>query len=168
MSDNEINGKPPNFQPSVERQVICKELMKLGVGERISYITLSSLIKADLQHRKRYLLQSALKALQREENMVFGVITGVGLYRMNDAEIVQASAASVGKFHRLSSRTLRKLACADFEQLDNDHKIKHHFAASILGALTFASSTSTVRKIESQVMATPKRLDVKETLKALT
>jgi hypothetical protein len=149
MSKGDTNGKGLNLQPSVNQQVLCRELMKLNVGETRSYLALSSLIKADVQRDKRYILQSALRAMLREERMVFGVITGVGIYRMNDAQIVDVSAASVGKFHRLSARAIRKLACADFEHLDNDHKIKHHTAASILGTLAYATRTTTVRKIES-------------------
>jgi hypothetical protein len=166
-SNGNHNGKRPNFEASIEQQDLCKMLLKLEVGETLPYEDASNLIKGNVRAEKRHILQSARQTLLRQHQRVFGIIQGKGIYRMRDMEIVASSNASLSAIHRASIRAVRKLACAEFDALDNEHKIKHHVAASMLGMLAYTTSTSRIQKIENLVSATPKQLEIEETLKSL-
>ena len=158
----EINPQRPNFEASVETQTIRRFLEdKAEVGALIPYNDVVRLFHPDAddaackQHlqKLRGPLQSARNALKREKQVLFHVITGRGLCRSNDHQIIGSVKRGVRLTQRKIRRESRNLAIVRFDELDAGSKTATLVLQAQLGAATLSLSLSTQRKIEGRILS---------------
>lgn len=152
---------------SLDSKMIYERLKKTEIGDIIPYSELSTLIGRNAQNGGRGSIQTARRKSLREDYMVFGVIHNVGLKRLSDLEIVATGEDTVTKIRRASARGFRIItAIRDFDKLPNDKKILHNTYASVLGALSMATTAARMKKLEGRVAEAKASLSLTGTLEA--
>lgn len=149
---------------SVDAQTLISRLRKMQKGEAVSYKELSALISADVQQKARGYLNTARNRLLMDEAMVFEAVRGIGIKRMDDAQIISVGDQTTGKIHRASKRALRKLNCSDAGNLTNDQKVELNTAASIAGCIALMTRPSKLNLIRAAVKQAENRLATGRTL----
>lgn len=137
---------------SIDTRTLELALRGAEVGQIVKYSSLSELIKRDVRNGAMHLLASARRRLQRDHQMVFDVVAGVGLKRLDDRGIANCGGAAIGRIHNISRRALQKSACVqDFDALPNEIKVRLNTDRSLHGMLAHATRTTTVRRLEGIV-----------------
>jgi len=145
----------PNFQTKdsihVDATIILARLKKAAPDELIDYKELSELIGRNVQTEARYIMESARRHA-RKERIYFGVVTNVGLKRLDDSGKVKAGAGMLGKIRRTSRRAAKTLAAVeDFATLPNELKVAHNTALSVYGIITQATGRKMQQRISERV-----------------
>ena len=154
---------------SLDSKMVYERLKKSVIGETISYSELSTIIGRNTQNGGRGALQTARRKALREDYMVFGVIHNVGLKRLSDLEIVATGEDTVTKIRRASTRGFRTVtAVREFDKLPNDAKVRHNTYASVLGALSMATTAARMKKLEGKVAEAKASLPLMKTLEAFS
>lgn len=149
---------------SVDAQTLMARLKKMQKGEAVSYKELSALISADVQKKARGYLNTARNRLLMDEAMVFEAVRGVGIKRMDDAQIISVGEQATSKIHRASKRALRKLNCSDAGNLTNDQKVELNAAASVAGAIALITRPAKIALIKAAVKTSENRIPTGRTL----
>lgn len=146
---------------------LVNHLRTLQPGQQCSYSELTVLIRRNVQKEARGCLETARRILQREEQIVFAPIRGVGLKRLTDGEITKTGTETLQRINRASRRGVHKLTCVkDFNQLTNEEKVRHNAALSVLGVFYEVSKARGVKQIEAAVSVIQKQLPLKDALQA--
>jgi hypothetical protein len=154
----------PRFEASLDARILYDRLSKAEVGDTLTYKELSDLIGRDVANGARGVLNTARRMAIREDRIVFGVITAEGLIRLGDSDIVAAQETQISRVRRLSRRALRSLACAKFENLDNDKRVEFNTRMAHLGTLAALSSGRAIKRIEAKVRETGQPVALNATL----
>jgi len=149
-----MTNEKASFRLSSDAKALAKMLDDVTVGEVVAYKAMSDEIGSDVQRESRGALQRARIIAMRERRAVFDVVRGVGLKRLDDAEIVDLSDKSRDSMRRIAKRTVKKIVCADYEKLTSDQQTKHNTSLSIMRALVEIASDKSARAIASKVSKT--------------
>lgn len=157
------SGRRTSEGQNVDVQILVDYLRDQS-GE-VTYAALSDVLGRDVRNGAWTVLASARRALQRE-GIVYGTIRKVGIKRLDDEEIVGTGRDALKKTRRASRRALNRLACADYDKLTNEGRIKHNTYVSMLGALNAITKEPQIRKIEAGVEDAQAKLPLAKTLEA--
>lgn len=150
---------------SIDTKAVYDRLTKAKMGETVSYDELSQLIGRDIRNGAYWCLQSARrKALI--DGLVFGSVSKVGIKRLNDTEIVDTGHDAVTRIHRLSTRSARKVALAEYSTLSPESKVKFNTHVSILGVMAHMTRSKQVAKLTESVTKAQASLPLAKTLEA--
>lgn len=155
---------------SIDTQVLIDYLRsRAGEFVLVTYDELAARLgRGCRSHERGYAnLRSALKVLEAQERIVFFAVPGEGVQQANDQGIVGLSVAGLDRARNTAKRSIRKLACANYENLPNDLRIKHNATASILGVLAEMTKPSSVKRLEAAVSGTQQLLSAKATTEAM-
>lgn len=155
----------PSFKLGVDTQTLVKRLLEVNEGESIPYELLSKTIDSDVQSTSRGALESARRIVLRDNQIVFGVIHGIGLKRLTASEVVEQEGGSVSKIRRAANRSLKRLSTADFDGLPPQEQNRHRLVSCTLGAISLCTSTKAQNRLEQRVQSTASKLDTADTLK---
>lgn len=147
-----MQNQQPNFKLSSDTIAIARALENIEIGVRISYDHLTEIIGRDIT-QFRGALESARHAVQRDKQMVFDVVRGVGLVRLNDSDIVDLSDKAREQSRRLAKRIAKKLVCVKYEALSKEKQIKHNTALSMFGVIAELSTSSSAKRLEQKIEA---------------
>lgn len=164
--DKETNMKH-RFEPSADTRLIYSLLMKAEMGDVVTYTELSEQVGRKVTGADSY-LQSALRMIERDENMVFSSVRGVGYKRLTDAEIAtQVGESGVRKIKRTARRTAKTISKADDSNLSNEERVKRNTFASFMGAVAHMAKPRQLERLETGVRAHADQLAIGKTLDAL-
>ena len=164
---NTQKQKPSIKQISIETQEVLRRLIDANVGEVIPYSELSRLAMGDIQTSKRFALTTAVKRLRREHHRSFACVTGVGVKRLEDVEIVHLMAKQNERIGRVAKLGLEHGENVDYENLDPAERQRHCLQSSLLAAIKYASQPRQQKKLEARLQTDPMRLAVSETIRLL-
>ena len=156
----------PLFQQSFETQAAIACLEDVAVGGLVKYLVLSEAMGVVAQAGGQASIRSARRYLERESDMVFGVIRGVGLKRLNDIEIIGTGAEGLAKSRRAARRAGRRMTCVVFEKLARPDQIRQQAYRSLFNAMDALGKATSVRKLEATVTKTQRVLPLNATLEA--
>ena len=145
-------NKKPNFYLSTETR-ICKDRLKLAeIDEVVTYKELSNLIGRNIQEYRNP-LNSARHALRRDYGRDFSCVTGLGVKRLSDEEVVLSADFARKKMRKMSHREiLRLMRCVDdFDALPIALQKKHNAEVSAMQAMRHFTKESSVRKIQEKI-----------------
>jgi hypothetical protein len=154
-----------NFEKSADTKVLEHVLSEVAVGEMVTYEQLSKAIGRDVREHALPSLSSARRGLLNQKKYVFGIEHNVGLRRLNDSQIVDASESDRAKLKRAANRAISKLAVVNFDQLPADKKRQHTIASAQMGAVAMFAGKTATKKIASSVNDSKTTLAIGETLK---
>ena len=143
-----ITGKKTTAEVGVEALAIYEVLKTAEVGQVIDYATLSSAAGRNVQAECAGSLATARRMCQREHLMVFGVVRGLGLRRLSNAQIVESSASDIHKIERVAKRGIKRLTCADYSALNDEQRPVFNARVAVLGTLAQHSKPSQLTQIE--------------------
>lgn len=149
---------------SVDAQTLIARLRKMQKGELVSYHELSALISANVQQGARGYLNTARNRLLMDEAMVFEAVRGIGIKRMDDAQIISVGEQATNKIHRASKRALRKLNCSDMGNLTQEQKAELNMSTSVTGVIALMTKPSKLALLRASVKAVENRLPINRTL----
>lgn len=152
---------------NVDARVILARLKAAKVGDVITYSELSELVGRDVQKGSRHILEAA-RRWAKKDRVIFGVITGQGLKRLDDAGKVRVGSGMMDKIRRTSRRAAQTLAAVEnFDALPNEMKIQHNMSLSVFGIIQQATSRKVqdriaekVEGVEGGVLAMKKSLEL--------
>jgi hypothetical protein len=147
----------PDFVMSADAASIVALFEAAAVGETVSHKKIAEVLGRNID-AVRGAMATALRAIQRENRMVFRSVRGVGYIRLNDSEIVDISDQAREKMRRAAGRTARTLVCVDYDSLPKDKQTKHNAALSLFGAIAEISKSSSIRRLENAITITGKEL----------
>jgi len=143
-----VTSETPDFQLSADTRFLMQRLRSLPIGGTITYEALGQEIGRKV-HGGLPALGSARRILLRDDNMVFDVIMGEGLKRLNDVEIVGTSHRTAKKIKRAAQRGVRTLtAVGDFSALPREAQMRHTAAVSVFGVIAEFTKEPNIEKIE--------------------
>ena len=151
---------------SVDTSLLAGELAKTSVGDVLTYHTMSEKIGRDVQGVARTNLTSARRIVQRENNMVFGAVSGVGVKRLDDVEISATSDDTLARIRRASHRGIKRMACVVVANLNNAQRIEFNTRASALGMLNHVTKSGSMKRLETVVADNQEKLAIGKTLEA--
>lgn len=163
-----MDQKQPMFRASVDTMLIYKKLTSMEIGEFVSYDELSQIIGRSIQKHNTFLNSARKKALSHDM-MVFDVVRGDGIKRVNDSEKIAIGSNSIKRSRRILNKGLRTIASIDnYDALTKEDQVKHNTAASIIGSLLVASNKKNIKAVEETVVKSTKRMLVHDVFKMFT
>lgn len=156
----------PMFQMSADARLLYQRLTKVGVGEEISYDVLASEISRPVSGATTA-LQTAVRNARKNDDMVFAAIRGVGLKRLEDAEIIASATQGTVSIRRRARKEAEKLTkIRDYGALPQAKQIEHTARLSIFGAIAEMANEKSVKKIEAIAGNRAGELPIAQTLAA--
>jgi hypothetical protein len=155
----------PTFAASVDAVLLSKTLAQLKPGEQVSYDALGALVPGrELLGKHRYLMDTARGIALKEHGIVTGCVSGKGLKRLTNEEIVTLPDATIAHIRRVSKRASRKVLCTDYEALDAAGKQKFNSSLSVMGAIIQFTGSKSLAAVSDKTEKAMARLPVDETL----
>ena len=149
-----MNPDRLRFQASEQSQAIVKLIADVEVGGRIMYEQIIQAAGGNLEQGitpVRGFLETARRHLQREKNVVFDVIQGIGIQRLADGEIVGKSKSKLDHVRRSAHRAAANLACAKFENLSATQRNEALCLQSQMGAIKLVSSLNAQHQLQQKI-----------------
>ena len=153
------------FEKSSDAKILATVLAEAEVGKVITYAELSKAIGRDVRQHAISALCTARRGVFKENRFVFAIERGVGLVRIDDNGIVKSIEKDRVHLHRAASKSLKKLAAVQFDNLDESGKRDHVVASAQMGAVAMFAHKNSGKKIEAKVNGSSNNLPIGETLK---
>lgn len=158
----------PAFRQSLETQTLVKLLSDETHDDTFTYDEISKAIGGDIADHPGS-LASARRVVQREKQIVFETVRGVGIKRASDSDIVNGRAKDLAGIRGIARRGLKKIACIkNYDSLPGDVKQRHNVYASGLALLHHATTQSAQAKIEQKVVQSKLKLPVADAIAAIS
>jgi hypothetical protein len=127
-------------------------LAALKVGESVSYDVLRAAMNRDPQENGRAMITSARRRLLRDKNMVFGVLSGEGIKRLGDVEMIGHGDNVIQRIRRSARRGMTVvLSVENFHGLPENLKLKHNTTAVVLGSVGVLTGRPGQRKLAGKI-----------------
>lgn len=137
------------FQPCLESRQIAEHFEQMSIDAMVTYDRLREMANGkDIQRGYRYILDTARKIAQADNNVVMGAITGQGLKRLNDKEIVRTGEIDRKFVQRKASRSVKRIQCADTRKLDEQDQMMAMTYTGLFAAVALVSAFRTIKKIQ--------------------
>lgn len=156
----------PMFEMAPDTRLLRQTLAKASIDDFITYDALSAVISKPV-NGGTHALQSARNSLLRRERMVFGVIRGSGLKRLNDTDIVSASEQDVVGIRRKAKMAVRKLTSVqDYNAMPADKRLAHTVKMAVYTAVADISTERSMEVIEKASVGRSSALPFQDTIRA--
>ena len=137
---------------SVDSDILYKELLKVPIGEVVTYEQLSARIGRDVRTDARGNLTTARRAALTIDRALFSCVHRVGLKRLDDMGKLDAGESQLQRVRKASQNGRRMLSSVlEFDALPNEQKVRHNATASVLGAIHAFSKPSALAKVAGRV-----------------
>lgn len=154
----------PRFTLSADTRLLAQRLRSVAEGETITYRTLGEAIGGAVDGSTSS-LHSARRILMRDHMVVFDVITGVGLKRLADRDIVATTGRMARDLRRAAERGVATLTCVkDFGALPRADQMRHTAVTATLCAIAQMTAEKALASIEAKVTPTMHELPISQTL----
>lgn len=110
-------------------------------------------------------IRSAVNALAREQIVFYRVRkTGWKRAETNTSEIIEGERGVTKAISRKVKKSLRRLACVEFDKLNNDDKLRHSAVSAQIGAIAMFSNSKASDKIQAATIGNGKQPEVAKVL----
>lgn len=140
----------PTFIASADAKTLADLMRDVPAGGMLHYEDMSAAINRDVT-KDRGAMDTARAIVQRENRIVFDVVTKVGFKRLIDTEIVNLGDRARTKVRRLAKRTSRAIVCVDYDAMPREAQIKHNTALSMLGVMQELGTEKSFIKLQNHV-----------------
>lgn len=138
------------FQMGTDTLILIDRLREAQVGQVITYQELGKWLGRDFVDQRNCMYR-AFKHLRDDHKIEFGTITGVGIKRLSEDEIVSKCKRGIQTLGRCAKRHSRPLTALDYEKLSDAKKVEHNVLLSIYGVVAYMSKPSSVKRVEGTV-----------------
>lgn len=157
------------FETNPNTEALITHLLEVNPGETVKYEDMTRWIGQNIRAPEcRGWLQSARRRLEREKNVTFLTIRGVGIMRGTSKDILSAAPNRVQRIRREAYRQEVTLACCEYDDLNQDDKSLYRATTAQVHFLKRAASAPAKKKLLKAVRQTDApRLGVQAVLDAL-
>lgn len=156
--------KKHRFEPAADTRLLYSLLSKAEIGETVTYAAMTGQLGRSVTGADSY-LQSALRMIERDEEMVFASVRGVGYKRLSDRDIANTVGDNaLTRIRKMSRKAAKTLTIAKDENLSNDERIKRNTGLSFMGALHHMTKPKQIEKLENAVRSSASELAIGKTL----
>lgn len=138
-------------EASIESKLIYDKLASMELGEVVMYSELNEIAAVDVQKAGYGYMMTARARALREDSMVFSAIWNHGLQRLTDEGIAKLGEDIIRRTRKSARRGRKKLACADYEKLSPEDKVRHNLAATFLGITEHAGRPKNLKLLEAEI-----------------
>jgi hypothetical protein len=158
-----------SFQAVPENEAASRLLeakfCELAVNESITHHQLSDIVRFDIRKKSFIVCRARRNAMKR--NVVIGSIRGVGYKRLDDSGIAGDVSRHRSITHRAALRGIRKSEkLADMTKLNEQQRTRFLADSSILSVIAYATTDTSLKKLEVRIEKTQAKLPLAETLDA--
>jgi hypothetical protein len=149
---------------------LYNKLLKVTVEKPlITYKELNEAIIGNTQQGARGRLATARRMMQREHNILFDTVIGLGLKRMTDHDVISSKDKHYQKIRRTTNRSIRDLTTLqDFDSLSNKERTTHLATLSGFKVLQHFIKPKQVKLLEDCVAHKQEQLSIASTIEAIT
>lgn len=159
--------KPPMFQRSADADCLIALMQDASVGRTYTYEAMNAALGRKGKKRPSA-LGTALNHLRKHREIVFLTVTGEGVRRAADAEIVEEVRARMPRRIRgVTKWAGSRLGVVKYDSLDSAHRVGFNLAATLGGAVAAATAPAAVKRLAAAVEDATKALPLAETLKQI-
>lgn len=146
------NNRRPIGALGLDAKALVDHLRLVKVGEVATYCDLSALLGRDCLADGRGALNTARKILERENQIVFDVVRGIGLRHLTDGEAIRSAGNHMRHIHRTAIRGAKRAVSAkDLVTMSSADRIQMNALASGLGAIAQVTQARQMRRLEAAV-----------------
>jgi hypothetical protein len=154
-------------QVSTDTRALVDAGKLIAVGSVWPYEEMTAILGRDIQGDARSVLESARRIMEREYNIVFGVIRNVGLKHLTDDEAINTGQGTIDHNRRMSRRAAKRIASLKSpETVSQAAQTKQFTFLSLFGAIVHMTRPRQIEKLSSRVEAAHKELPLAKTLDA--
>ncbi len=135
----------PFAKNGADVHALAAVLNQLAVGNLATYDDLSAAIGREVRDH-RYLLDQALSQCLKQRK-VFGCVTGVGMKRLSDAEIVENSFHAFRRIRRMARKGAARLSSVAWEKMPVEDQKRHNLHISVLGAICHCATPKNMGRV---------------------
>lgn len=132
-------GRVVNSAHALEVKTLATVLNGCQIGETLTYERLTNAINRDVRNGAFAVLHRARQVVLRDNRIVFDVVRGFGLKRLNDIEIVNTGDHNIRKVRRAIRRGVNTLNAADYEHLPNESRVAYNVHQATFGLMSFVT-----------------------------
>lgn len=154
----------PTFQMSADARLLISFLKSAKVGDEFTYEALSNVVSRPVNGGSAA-LQTAMKRLLRDSDMVFGIIRGKAIKRLDDKSIVDEGASFSNRIRRAARKSFERMAKADFNALPREYQAKFSAHTSVMATIAHMSTAAQMGKLERDIPSGKRELPIAETLR---
>lgn len=125
-------------------------LRALPVAGTLPYVEASALIGQDVQTKRRYLLDRARDMVEQEDGARFGVVTGVGVKRLETADVLGLGAGYRRHIRRTARRASKRLSNLRVNDLTEAQRKRLDAERAGFGALSLIATERSTKTIEAK------------------
>ena len=142
--------RPFTTQPENEIAIslLVEALRALPVGGVLTYATASGAIDEDVQGRARRLMARARAIVEREDGSRFGTVPGIGIKRLETADVLGIGAGYRRHIRRTSKRAFDRLSGLRLNDLTEDQRKRLDAERAAFGAISLMTTERSVATIE--------------------
>lgn len=145
------------FQQSVSTGLLIAALKRLGYGETLSYQALSDIAGERIDGTSQT-LRTARHRVEEDFEIVVECIPGVGVQRLNDAEIVESGADGLRRIRRKAQRTGRRVMTAAFDKLTMAERQRQAAISAVAAVVAHETKPKAIERIAAGL--SPNRLEI--------
>lgn len=156
------------FTPSVEMNLIFKRLTEAAIDETITYDELTKLIGINVRTGGYRYVKAAREKALREKQMVFEVVSKVGIRRLSASDVVDHVEGYSSRIRKASRKAFVKLTSINdqYKTLSREKQLRHNLLASVHGAIAHMTTEKTLKRVEAGLKDSSEALPVQKTLEA--
>lgn len=131
---------------SIDSKLVYEKIKTLLPGETLTYKELSEITGRNIT-KHRHILKTARNTALRENQMVFDCVTGIGIKRLSDSEIVSIeSVRPMAKVRSALRNGVKRITCA--QNITNEERIRVNASLSMYGVLSEFSKSKSLDKLQ--------------------
>lgn len=154
----------PTFQLSADSRLMISHLRGATVGQEFSYEDLGKVISRKVDGATSA-IQTAMRRLLRDHDIVFATIRGKGIKRLDDKGIVDEGSSAADRIRRAARKSFERMSKADFSALPREYQQRFSAHTSVMATLAHMTSAAQIGKLEKEMPTGKRELPVAETLR---
>jgi len=151
-----------------EKDLLIAHLQTIEPGATTTYEHMDKITGLNIREH-RHILTAARKKLLADKQMVFGVVSGAGLKRLDSEGIVNVGQTVIKKISRTSKRAMTTVAAANYDELSDVSKVKCVVSMTVLNLVSKTATKKVQNALADGITkATPKMIPMSDTLALLS
>ena len=161
------NGKQPIGQYSIDVKTLVDQGKEVAVSGMWLYDEMRQATGRNPQGSLRSALGRARRILERDYNVVFGVVKNVCLMHLTDEETIKSGQPTIDHIRRMSKRAGRRItSLKDPTSVRTDLQLRQYTELSLFLALAHMTTGKQVARLEKKIKESKKELPLAKTLEA--
>lgn len=160
--------RQPQFKLSAASIAVIQLFRAAKIGDIVAHEDIDAAVGEIGRERRQGAISTAIRVLRAEYRAVFHSVRSVGYKRLDDAEIIDASATDMRAIYRRTKTANERLGAADVTKLDKDQGARMAARGALFHLIGRTLTHKNVARLELEARtAGPKSLDLDACLRRI-